>query len=153
MTNADFRFCERLLYQQKTHETAIRELEAELSELLEDLLPSSTASFVDMSESKGEMISQPERWTIKRDENLRVKDLRYEIQKRKRHKAAISEAMRYLDETESQFVFLRYNEEKPHNYCAMKLNLWDRKEHVPLRTYWRLRTKMLEKVAKFLGIR
>ena len=152
MTNADFRFCERLLYQQKTHETAIRELEAELSELLEDLLPSSTASFVDMSESKGEMISQPERWTIKRDENLRVKDLRYEIAKRKRHRAAISEAMRYFDETESQLVFLRYNEEKPHNYCAMKLNLWDRKEHVPLSTYWRTRKRVLEKVAKILGL-
>lgn len=152
MTNADFRFCERLLYQQKTHETAIRELEAELSELLEDLLPSSTASFVDMSESKGEMISQPERWTIKRDENLRVKDLRYEIAKRKRHRAAISEVMRYFDETESQLVFLRYNEEKPHNYCAMKLNLWDRKEHVPLSTYWRTRKRVLEKVAKFLGL-
>jgi hypothetical protein len=148
----DFRFVESLLYDQKTHDTAIAELEAELTELLDNLLPSSTASFVDMSESKGEAISQPERWAIKRDENLRVKYLRGRIAERKRHKRAISEAMRYLDETECQLVFLRYNEGKPHNYCSKKLNMWDNKEWVPLRAYWRMRKRVLGKVAKFVGI-
>ena len=96
LRRGDFRYIEKLLYDQKTHESAIHVLESELKEVLEDLLPSSTASFVDMSESKGEAISQPERWAIKREENHRVKDLRYEISKRKRHQRAISEAMGHL---------------------------------------------------------
>ena len=152
LTRGNFRYIEDLLRMQKTHDSAIAELEAELAELLEDLLPGGTGSFVDMTASKGETDSQPEAWTIKRDENLRVRDLRQDITRRKRHKAAVSEAMRYLDEADSQLVMLRYNLEKPHSYVAKKLNLWDRKEHVPLSTYWRTRRRVIEKVAGFLGL-
>jgi hypothetical protein len=79
----DFRFVEKLLYDQKTHDTAIAELEAEMAEILENLLPGGTGSYVDMTTAKGQPeFTQPEAWAIKREENLRVKDLRQEITRR-----------------------------------------------------------------------
>lgn len=150
---SDYRYIEKMLYEQKTQESAIRELEAELEEILGDLFPGGSGSYVDMTTAKGQPeFTQPEAWVIKREENLRVKDLRQEITRRKRHQAVVGEAMKYMDAVESQFVFLRYYEEKSHNYIARKLNMWDMKERQPLRTYWRTRRKVLEKVAKFAGL-
>ena len=149
----DFRFVEKLLYDQKTHDTAIAELEAEMAEILENLLPGGTGCYVDMSTAKGQPeFTQPEAWAIKREENLRVRYLRGRIAERKRHQAVVDEAMKYMDAVESQFVYLRYYEEKSHNYIARKLNMWDMKERQPLSTYWRTRRKVLEKVAKFAGL-
>jgi len=150
---SDYRYIEKMLYEQKTQESAICELEAELEEILGDLFPGGSGSYVDMTTAKGQPeFTQPEAWVIKREENLRVKDLRQEITRRKRHQAVVGEAMKYMDAAESQLVFLRYYEEKSHNYIARKLNMWDMKERQPLRTYWRTRRKVLEKIAKFAGL-
>ena len=149
LRDADFRFVEKLLYQQKTHDTAIAELMAELDEMM----PNCSTSVVRFSHDKPHRKnSEPEEWTIRRSESVRGKYLQDEIRKRKRHQKAISEAMLCLDDLESRLVFLRYHEEKTHGYCARSLNLWDGKEHVPLRTYWRMRSRVLEKVARFVGL-
>jgi hypothetical protein len=145
LSNRDFAFVERLLYDQKSHDTAIAELEAELTELLDNLLPSSTASFVDMSESKGEMISQPERWAIKRDENLRVKYLRGRIAERKRHKRAISEARTSLSDEENQLVWLKYDLCKSVRDCRRTM-------HYEKSKIYSMRQDVVHKVAKYLGL-
>ncbi len=149
----DFKFCEKLLYEQKHHETSLIELEAELTELLEDLLPGSSGSYVDMTASRdSESSSQPEAWSIRREENLRVQDLRREIARRKRHRAAVTEAMSYMDDAESALIHLRYYAEKPHSYCSRQLSMWDPKAREPVATYWRMRRRILHKMARFLGL-
>lgn len=145
LSNRDFAFVEKLLYEQKSHDTAIAELESELKELLDDLLPSSTASFVDTSKSKGEMISQPERWTIKRDENLRVKFLRGRIAERKRHKRAISEARQSLSDEENQLVWLKYDLCKSVRDCRRTM-------HYEKSRWYEMRAQVVHKVAKYLGV-
>jgi len=145
----DYRYVERLLYDQKTHDTQIALLEEEL----EEMLPAFSSSVVKFSHDEG-MVgdSQPEEWTIIRNESVRAKELHGEIRRRKREKAAVSEALQCMTEEECQFVFLRYQQEKSHSQCARGLHLWDSKEKGPSRTYWRMRRKILEKVAKFVLI-
>ncbi len=141
----DFRFVEKLLYDYKTHDTAIAEMEAEIKEILGNLYPSATASFVNLAEPKGEMDSQPEAWTIKRDENLRVKYLRGRIAERKRHQKAIKEARQALDDLESRLVWLFYDLDKTARDCGRSMGL--RKTR-----FYEIREKVVRKVAKFVGV-
>lgn len=141
----DFRFIEKLLYDYKTHATAISELEAELADVLEDLLPSASASYADMSESKGEMESQPEKWTVKRDENLRVKYLRGRITERKRHQAAIAAARESLSDEEEQFVRLFYDLGKSIRDCRRVM-------HYEKSKMYQMRQDVVKTVAEFLGM-
>jgi len=141
----DFRFVEKLLYDQKTHDTAIAELEAEMAEILENLLPGGSGSYVDMSEPKGQTDSQPEVWTIKRDENLRVRYLRGRIAERKRHKAAIAEARESLDDLENQLVWLKYDLEKTARDCWRSMGLQKSR-------FYEIREEIVTKVARFIGL-
>jgi len=141
----DFRFVEKLLYDQKTHDTAIAELEAEMAEILENLLPGGSGSYVDMTTAKGQTDSQPEVWTIKRDENLRVRYLRGRIAERKRHKAAIAEARESLDDLENQLVWLKYDLEKTARDCWRSMGLQKSR-------FYEIREEIVNKVARFIGL-
>lgn len=142
----DFRFVEKLLYDQKTHDTAIAELEAEVAEILENLLPGGTGSFVDMSTAKGQPeFTQPEVWTIKRDENLRVRYLKGRIAERKRHQAAIRAARESLDDLENQLVRLKYDLEKSARDCWRSMGLQKSR-------WYEIREEVVHKVARFLGM-
>ena len=141
----DFRFVEKLLYDQKTHDTAIAELEAEIAEILENLLPGGSGSYVDMSEPKGQADSQPEAWAIKRDENLRVRYLRGRIAERKRHKAAIAAARESLDDLENQLVWLKYDLEKTARDCWRSMGLQKSR-------FYEIREEIVTKVARFIGL-
>lgn len=142
----DFRFVEKLLYDQKTHDTAIAELEAEVAEILENLLPGGTGSFVDMSTAKGQPeFTQPEVWTIKRDENLRVRYLKGRIAERKRHQAAIRAARESLDDLENQLVRLKYDLGKSARDCWRSMGLQKSR-------WYEIREEVVHKVARFLGM-
>jgi DNA-directed RNA polymerase specialized sigma subunit len=141
----DFRFVEKLLYDYKTHDTAIAETEAEIQKILSNLYPSATASFVNLAEPKGEMDSQPEAWTIKRDENLRIKYLRGRIAERKRHQKAIKEARESLDDLENQLVRLFYDLDKTARDCCRTIGLQKSR-------FYEIREKIVHKVAKFIGL-
>jgi len=141
----DFRFVEKLLYDYKTHDTAIKEMEAEMQGILENMFPNASASYVDMSEPKGETDSQPEAWTIKRDENLRVRYLRGRIAERKRHKAAIAEARESLDDLENQLVWLKYDLEKTARDCWRSMGLQKSR-------FYEIREEIVNKVARFVGL-
>jgi len=141
----DFRFVEKLLYDQKTHDTAIAELEAEMAEILENLLPGGSGSYVDMSEPKGQADSQPEAWAIKRDENLRVRYLRGRIAERKRHQAAIRAARESLDDLENQLVWLKYDLEKSTRDCWRSMGLQKSR-------FYEIREEIVTKVARFIGL-
>ena len=145
----DYRYVERLLYDQKTHDAQITLLEEEL----EEMLPAFSSSIVKFSHDEG-MVgdSQPEEWAIIRNESVRAKELHGEIRRRKREKTAVSEALQCMTEEECQFVFLRYQQEHSHSQCARALGLWDKKRHGPSNTYWRMRRRILEKVGRFVLI-
>jgi len=147
LRDGDFKFIEKLLYDQKTHDAQIALLQAEI----EEMLPAYSSSVVKFNHNDGmKEDSQPEEWAIIRCESVRAKEIHSEIKRRRRHKEAISAAMECMTEEESQLIFLRYAQEQSHNHCAKALHLWDRKEKNPSRTYWRLRRKVLEKVARFV---
>ena len=142
LPSADYRFIERLLYQQKTHDTAIAELEAEL----DDMLPSSTSSFVTFGHNqKNPELTEPERIVDKRLYSVRGKYLQEEITRRKRHQKAISEAMQALNDTEAQLVFLYYNLEKTPRDC------WRTMGYEKSRWY-EIKYEVECKVARFLGL-
>ena len=140
--SGDYRFTEKLLYQQKTHDTAIAELEAEL----DDMLPSSTSSFVTFGHNqKNPELTEPERIVDKRLYSVRGKYLQEEITRRKRHQKAISEAMQALNDTEAQLVFLYYNLEKTPRDC------WRTMGYEKSRWY-EIKHEVVCKVARFLGL-
>ena len=142
----DFRFVEKLLYDQKTHDTAIAELEAEMAEILESLLPGGTNSYVDMSTAKGRPeFTQPEAWAIKREENLRVRYLRGRIAERKRHKEAILKARESLDDLENQLVWLKYDLGKSARDCWRSMGLQKSR-------FYEIREEIVIKVARFIGL-
>ncbi|HZK25052.1 MAG TPA: hypothetical protein VFC74_06660 [Oscillospiraceae bacterium] len=139
---SDYRFVERLLYQQKTHDTVIAELKAELDEMI----PSSTSSYVTFDHNKkNPELTQPERIADKRLYSVRGKYLQEEIARRKRHQAAITEAMNALNDTESQLVWLYYHLEKTPRDC------WRTMGYEKSRWY-EIKNETVCKVARFLGL-
>ena len=139
---SDYRFVEKLLYQQKTHDTAIAELQAEL----DDMIPSASASFVVFDHNpKGSELTQPERIVDKRLYSVKGKYLQEEIARRKRHKKAISEAMVCLDDLEARLVFLKYHLEKSSRDCWRSMGMQ--------KTRWyEIKDEVVYKVARYLGL-
>lgn len=139
---SDYRFVERLLYQQKTHDTAIKELQAELDEML----PSASSSIVTFDHNqKNPQLTQPERIAEKRLHSVRGKYLQEEIARRKRHKKAIDEALNALSDTENQLVWLYYHLEKTPRDC------WRTMGYEKSRWY-EIKNEAVCKVARFLGL-
>ena len=139
---SDYRFVEKLLYQQKTHDTAIAELQAEL----DDMLPSSTSSFVTFDHNpKGSELTEPERIADKRLFSVRGKYLQEEIARRKRHQRAISEAMVCLDDLEARLVFLKYHLEKSSRDCYRSMGLQKSR-------WYEIKDEVIFKVSRYLGL-
>lgn len=141
MPQGDYRFTERLLYQQKTHDTAIAELQAELDDMIS---AASSAATTDGKRGKAELTG-PERMTEKRLFSVRGKYLQEEIARRKRHQKAVSEAMRVLSDTESQLVFLYYHLEKSPRDC------WRTMGYEKSRWY-EIKHEVVRKIARYLGL-
>jgi len=141
----DARYIKYLLYEQKNQCAKIAKIEDEL----EEMLPSHSSSLVKFSHDDGQVgISEPEKWTIIRNESVRAKELYSELRKRKRQKEAVSRAMERMDETESQIIFLRYHDEQSHNRVAKAVFMWSENKRNPSNTYWRTHERILNKVAR-----
>ena len=138
---SDYGFVERLLYQQKTHETAIAELQAEL----DDMLPSCSVSVVPLSYGGTKPLTETERIADKRLYSVRGKYLQEEIARRRRHQRAVSEAMQTLSDTEAQFVWLYYHLEKSPRDC------WRTMGYEKSRWY-EIKHEVVRKVARYLGL-
>ena len=142
LPSADYRFIERLLYQQKTHDTVIAELQAEM----DALMPSATASVVTFSHNRGASeLTQPERIADKRLYSIKGRYLTEEIARRRRHQKAISEAMKALSDTEAQFVWQYYLLEKAPRDCWRTMGYE--------RTRWyEIKNQTVIKIARYLGL-
>ena len=138
----EFRFVERLLYDQKTHEASIEELEAQL----ESIMPNYSRSVVKFDHNPPHREeSQPEEWTIKRNESVLGKYLMGRIAEKKRHKKAVSDALMCLDETEGQLYYLKYKLEKPSKDCWRSMGLKKSR-------FYEVRRQVVYKVARYLGL-
>ena len=141
ISRSDYGFVERLLYQQKTHDTAIAELQAEL----DDMLPSCSVSVVPLSYGGTKPLTETERIADKRLYSIKGRYLTEEIARRRRHQKAISEAMKTLSDTENQLVWLYYNLEKTPRDCWRTMG-YERSR------WYEIRTETVLKVARFLGM-
>lgn len=138
----EFRFVERLLYDQKTQDAAIEELEAQL----ELIMPRYSTSLVKFSHNQPQREeSQPEEWVIKRNESVLGKYLTGRIAEKKRHKRAISDALECLDDTENQLVHLKYHLEKSSRDCWRSMGLEKSR-------FYEIRKQVVHKVARYLGL-
>ena len=145
LQSGDYRFVEKLLYDQKTNKTAIAELEA----ALKGMIPSATSLFVTLSHNqhsqKNFELTQPERIADKRLYSVRGKYLQSEIKRRRRHQDAICEAMNALSDVETQLVRLYYDLEKSARDC------WRTMGYEKSRWY-EIKDDVVLKVARFLGL-
>lgn len=142
LRDGDFRFVERLLYDQKTHDTAIAELQAEL----DDMIPSASCSVVQFDHNSATPeLTQPERVVDKRLYSVRGLDIQEEIARRRRHQKAITEAVKALSDTENQLVWLFYHLEKSARESARVMGYEKSR-------WYELRREVVVKVARFLGL-
>ena len=144
LTANDFRFVEKLLYEYKSYDSAIRALEEEL----DDMMPSASASVVSFDHNTANLhpeFTQPEKWAIKRNESLRGKQLHSRVREKRRHRDAIKRAREMLSDTENQLVWLKYDLEKRPREC------WQAMRYEKSRWY-EIREQVVYKVAKFLGL-
>lgn len=89
--------------------------------------------------------SEPELWTIRRADNLHVRQLREEIERRKRHKKAIEAAKNRLNDTEAEFVRLFYDQGRSIRDCK-RIMAYSKSK------LYNLRQEIVIKTAEFLGL-
>jgi len=138
-----YRQVERLLYDYKTYDTAIRNLEAEL----EEILPKVSTSVVKLGEGSTAVPfrSQTEDWAIKRIESPRAKRILRLLAEKKRLKKGIREVRKQLSDEENTLVWMRYDLEKPHREIWEALNM-------SRASYFRFKNEVINKVARHLGL-
>jgi RinA family phage transcriptional activator len=143
LSRSGFRFVEKLLYDLKTYDTAIKETEAELNNTLEEITELQAATLDDMPHGTGTN-SPTESYVLKRD-NLQIKYLKNRIDEMKRHQQAIEKAMIYMTDTEKLLIKLMYDREKTPKQCMREM-------HVAKTTWYEMRRKIVYKIASHLGI-
>lgn len=142
LRDSDFKFIEKLLYDQKTHDTSIAELQAQL----DDLIPSASSSVVVFDHNPhNPELTHPERVAERRLYSVRGKYLHEEISRRRRHQRAIHEAMKALNDTENQIVWLYYHLEKTPRDCWRTMG-YERSR------WYEIKNETVCKVARFLGL-
>lgn len=138
-----YKHTERLLYDYKTYDSAICNLEAEL----EEILPNVSTSVVKLGEGStaSPFYSQTEDWAVKRLEGPRAKRIRRLLSEKKRLRKAIKEARQQLTDEENTLVWMRYDLEKPHQ------EIWEAM-HMSRANYFRFKDEVIGKIARYLGL-
>lgn len=157
-----FRQTEKLLYDYKTFDSAIANLEVELKRAEaearlpapEYIMPQTTVSVVKLGQGTTKTpfdTSLTEKWGCLRAEiaTRRVRYLRDLLQDKVRWRDAIREARQSLNEEESQLLWLRYDKEKSHGQVMEAMSRAGL--CMSERNYYRLRNQVVERIAQFLG--
>ena len=138
-----YRQAERMLYDYKTLDIAIRMLEAEM----ESIMPQTSTSVVKLGEGSTAtpFHSQVEDWAIKRVESPRAKRIIKLLTEKKRWRQGIKETREQLTDEENTFVWMRYDLEKAHQ------EIWEAM-HMSKSTYFEFKNKVVEKISRYLGL-
>lgn len=152
-----FQRTEKLLYDYKTFNAAIRVLEAERKRLLgplsEDIMPPLGTSVVKLGQGSTKTpfdTSQTERWGIKRAEMAirRMEEVDKELLNLYRWRDGIREARKTLTPLQQEFVKLKYDQEKT------RWETWSEIKQIIVATsessYHRLRRETLRQVNRVL---
>ena len=146
-----FKKTEKLLYDYKTYDLAIRNLEAELK----TIMPQVSCSLIIVGQvghknTRTPFESQTEEWAIKRAESPRAKRLLALLQEKWRWRKTIKEIRVGLTEEENTFICLRYERWKAHDEVREILE----EQGFPRsrRSYFRMRRRVIKKIAKFIGL-
>lgn len=145
LSQSGYRFVEKLLYDIKTKDTVILELENELKEVLSKVFVTIGASAPDGMPRSGNISNPTEEVAIKTADNLQVKYLYRRIDEIKRHTAAVEKAMEYMTDTEKQLIKLKYYKEKPSKQCWQEM-------HIEKSRWYEIRKDIIRKIAYYLGV-
>ena len=137
-----YRITERLLYDYKTYDAAIRNLQERIEEIEPQLYPSNQLS-ADRVQTSQSITSTVERQVIlMSEEEWRI---RKQLTEKKRLLRAVREARTHLTQQESELVWMKYDMEKSHVEVQRALSM-------PHATYYRCKKQVVDKVAKCMGI-
>lgn len=141
LADKNYKYVEGVLYDHKTQETAIAELEAEYAELV---TPYSSSILEFNGTTGGECRSHTETNAVNRLDGNKGKKLKCEIEDRKRKRKAVEKALSHMNDTEYQLVHLYYTLEKNWRECCQIMGFE--------RTRWyQIKHRVVLKVAKYLG--
>ena len=134
-------------------ETDIRNLEAEMEILRDDLIPNMSADHVVAGNFPAKTpfdTSKTERVGIRLAEDKGINGLKGLIRDRKRIYENMKQARRELEKDELQFIWLRYDKEKSHTETWMALS--EVGACMSERNYFRFRQKVINKIARYMGL-
>lgn len=137
----------------KYMETDIRNLEAELEQLKDDLIPNMSADHVVAGNFPAKSpfdTSKTERVGIALCEDRGITGLEGLIKDRKRIYFSLRDARYCLEKDEMQFIWLRYDKEKSHTETWMALS--EMGACMSESTYFRFRQKVINKIARYIGL-
>ena len=138
-----YRKVEAILYEYKTYDSAIKNLQAEIEEI-EPLASKENVGPIQQTDVAPGDTSPTEGLAIYRMESKRALKLHSALKKKKARKEAIEEALRYCDEVERRIFELKYVEERGNKEVIDESAL-------PQRTYNRIKDYFVKKIAVFLG--
>ncbi len=148
-----FERAEEYLREYKYMASDIKNLQAELDALKEDLMPKVSTDCVRMGQFTSKTpfdTSQTERTAIKLVEDKGIKGLEGLLRDRKRIYGNMRDARHSLEKDELQFIWLRYDKEKSHTQTMMALG--EIGACMSRATYFRFRQIVVNKIARYMGI-
>ena len=143
LSRSGFRYTEKILYERKTYDTAIKQLEADLNDALEEITELQAAKIDDEPHGTGQ--GSPIETFVMRRDSPQIKYLKNRIEEMKLQQQAIQNAMFYMTDTEKLLIKLFYDREKTPKQCMREM-------HVAKTTWYEMRRKIVYKIASHLGI-
>lgn len=143
LSRSGFRYTEKILYERKTYDTAIKQLEADLNNALEEITELQAVKIDDEPHGTGQG-SPIETYVMRRD-SPQIKYLKNRIDEMQHCQQAIEKALGYMADTEKLLIKLFYDREKTANQCIREMRM-------SKSSWYRMRQEIVYSIAAFLGI-
>lgn len=143
LSRSGFRYTEKILYERKTYDTAIKKLEAELNDALEEVTELQAVKMDDGPRGTGQ--GSPVETIVMRRNSPQIKYLKNRIDEMQHCQQAIEKALNYMTDTEKLLIKLFYDREKTAMQCYREM-------HMSKSSWYRMRQEIVSRIAAFLGI-
>ena len=143
LSRSGFRYTEKILYERKTYDTAIKKLEAELNDALEEITELQAVKMDDEPHGTGQ--GSPIETFVMRRDSPQIKYLKNRIDEMQHCQQAIEKALGYMTDTEKLLIKLFYDREKTAMQCYREM-------HMSRTSWYRLRQEVVYRIANYLGI-
>ena len=145
-----FRKTESILFDNKTYDLAIKNLEREL----DDIMPQASRSLVKMGQGSTKTLfedSQTERWALKRAESPRARWLCGRILEKRRYRDGVREAKQHLSDEQNLFIQLYYDSVPRMFDYEIRQKMEGAGYPLSKNGFYRFRNGLVTFVAKYLG--